>query len=108
MTPAWIADNWTGVILQPEPLAEQDQDAWLVARVAPALGRCSITDAAAKACPFGPHLDGYVTVTGHFNDAAATTCKSVAFAPELDPGPSKSQMVARCRAQFVVTRIAPG
>lgn len=108
MTPTWIADNWTGAILQPGPLADQDQDAWLIVRVPPSLGRCSITEVTATDCPFGAHLEGYVTVTGHFDDPVATKCKSVAFSPELDPGPSKSKMVARCRTQFVVSAIKPG
>lgn len=108
MTPAWIADNWTGAILQPRPLADQDQDAWLIVRVPPSLGRCAITEVTATDCPFGSHLEGYVTVTGHFDDPVATKCKSVAFSPELDPGPSKSKMVARCRTQFVLSAIKPG
>ncbi len=108
MTPAWLADDWMGVILQPEPLTEQDQDAWLIARVPPSLGRCGITDEGAPACPFGPHLDGYVVVTGHFDDPAAATCKSTAWESGQDPGPSKAKMVARCRARFVVTRIEAG
>ncbi len=108
MTPAWLADDWTGVILQPGPLTEQDQDAWLVVRVAPSLGRCAITDEGDPACPFGPHLDGYVVVTGHFEDPAATTCKSAPWAAGQDPGPSKAKMVARCRARFVVTKVEAG
>jgi hypothetical protein len=108
MTPLWIADNWTGAIVQPEPLVEQDQNAWLIVRVPPKLGRCAITAVEAKECPFGAHLDDYVTITGHFDDPVATTCKSVAFSPELDPGPAKPEMVARCRAEFVVSAIDPG
>lgn len=109
MTPAWLADDWMGVILQPMPLAEQDQNAWLVVRVPPSLGRCSITDEAAPTCPFGPHLDGYVMVTGHFDDPAAATCKSAPWESGQDPGgPSKAKMVARCRARFVVTAVGAG
>ena len=108
MTPAWLADDWTGVILQPGPLAEQDQDAWLVVRVGPSLGHCAITYESDPACPFGPHLDGYVVVTGHFDDPAARTCKSARWAAGQDPGPSKANMVARCRARFVVTKVEAG
>lgn len=108
MTPAWLADDWMGAILQPKPLAEQDQNAWLIVRVPPPLGRCSITDEGAPACPFGPHLDGYVVVTGHFDDPAAATCKSAPWESGQEPGPSKAKMVARCRARFVVTGIEPG
>ncbi len=108
MTPAWLADDWMGAILQPKPLTEQDQDAWLIARVPPSLGRCAITDEGAPACPFGQHLDGYVAVTGHFDDPAAATCKSAPWESGQDPGPSKAKMVARCRARFVVTRIEAG
>jgi len=108
MTPAWLADDWMGAILQPEPLTDQDQNAWLVARVQPSLGRCSITDEGAPACPFGPHLEGYVVVTGHFDDPVAATCKSAPWESGQDPGPSKAKMVARCRTRFVVTGIEPG
>ena len=107
MTPRWLADPWTGVIVQPEPLADVDQDAWLVVRVRPALGACAITDVTAAACPFGALLEHRVTVTGHFDDPAAQTCRSHAFEMGGDPGPSKKQMIARCRAAFVVTAVAP-
>lgn len=108
MTPGWIADPWTGVILQPAPLAQVDQSTWFVVRVSPALGKCSVTDIQAAHCPFGTYLDKYVTVTGHFNDGAAPSCKSAALPGQTDPGPSKSKMVARCRREFVVTAIAAG
>lgn len=108
MTPSWIADPWVGVILQPAPLAQVDQSAWFVVRVTPALGKCRVTDEQAAHCPFGTYLDAYVTVTGHFNDAAASTCKSVPLAGQTDPGPSKAKMVSRCGKEFVVTAIAAG
>jgi len=106
MTPSWIADPWTGAILQPAPPV--DQSAWFVVRVTPALGKCRVTDEGAAHCPFATYLDAYATVTGHFNDAAASTCKSVPLAGQTDPGPSKSKMVSRCRKEFVVTAIAAG
>ena len=72
MTPAWIADNWTGAILQPEPLADQDQDAWLIVRVAPALGPMRDHGRRARrTVRSAPTSTGYVTVTGHFDDPAA-------------------------------------
>jgi hypothetical protein len=108
MTPAWIADPWTGVILQPAPLAQADQSAWFVVRVAPVLGKCRVTDIQAAHCPFGPYLDTYVTVTGHFNDPVGKTCQSAPLPGGTDPGPSKSTMAARCRREFVVTAIAAG
>jgi hypothetical protein len=107
-TPTWIADPWTGVILQPAPLPDVDQTAWLVVRVAPALGTCSITAIRDAACPFGAHLDGYVTLTGHFDDAAAQQCRSRAFVAGQPSGPTKTAMIARCRNEFVVTAIAAG
>ncbi len=107
MTPAWLADDWMGAILQPKALAEVDDKAWFIVRVAPALGRCAITDAGATDCPFGSHLGDYVRVTGHFDDPAAGTCRSAAWEQGQDPGPSKTKMIARCRARFVVTKIAP-
>jgi hypothetical protein len=108
MTPSWIADPWTGVIVQPMELAETDQSAWFVVRVAPALGKCQITDVQASGCPFGQYLDAYVSLTGHFDDATASRCKSEAFAGGTDPGPSTAKMVARCQREFVVTQLGPG
>ncbi len=107
MTPHWLADPWWGVILQPEPSPEVDQNAWLIVRVPPSLGSCTITDIRAADCPFGAHLAGHVTITGHFDDPVARTCQSRPFEAGGDPGPSKKQMIARCRAAFVVTALKP-
>jgi hypothetical protein len=107
MTPHWLADPWWGVILQPQPTPEVDQNAWLIVRVPPSLGNCTITDIRASNCPFGAHLAGHVTITGHFDDPVARTCQSRPFDAGGDPGPSKKQMIARCRAAFVVTAIVP-
>lgn len=107
MTPRWIADPWTGVLLQPGPLPQQDQDAWLIVRVPPTLGSCDITYVQSPRCPFGAHLDGYLTVTGHFDEPVAATCRSRPFQAGGDPGPSKARMIARCRREFVVSAIAP-
>jgi hypothetical protein len=108
MTPAWIADPFTGVIVQPGPLAEQDQDAWLIVRIRPALGTCAVTGIEQPGCPLGRFLDEYVTLSGHFDDSSAAQCRSRAWTPGDPAGPSRSTMVATCRRQFVVTAIAPG
>jgi len=104
-TPHWLADPWWGVILQPGPTPETDQNAWLIVRLAPSLGDCRITDIRATTCPFGSKIEQFVQVTGHFDDPAAPTCQSKPATAGGPAGPSKSQMVARCRSAFVVTEI---
>ena len=96
------------MIVQPEPLQDVDQHAWFVVRVAPSLGACGITAVRDAGCPFGSHLDGYLTLTGHFDDPAATQCRSRAFVAGEPSGPGKTVMIARCRREFVVTAIAAG
>jgi hypothetical protein len=107
LTPRWIADAWSGVIVQPKRLSKVNQDAWLIVRVRPSLGACTITDVEAAPCPFGGLVEKYVTLTGHFDDPVAQTCRSRAWDTGGDPGPSKKQMIASCRAAFVVTAVKP-
>lgn len=107
MTPGWIANPFTGTLLQPAGSTAPDQSAWWVVRVSLAIGKCRITSEP-EPCPFTPYLGKDVTVTGHFNDPAAEKCASVPLANGTDPGPAKSQMVARCKKEFVVTAIAAG
>ena len=75
-----------------------------------------VTEVTATDCPFGSHLEGYVIVTGHFDDPVATKCKSVAFSPELDQGrpsrrwslgagPSRARRRAERRASVAVRRV---
>lgn len=107
MTPPWIANPFTGVIVQPAA-GNPDQSAWFVMRVAPGLGKCRVTAQESAKCPFAAYVDTFVTVTGHFKDPAAKTCSSAPLSGETNPGPSKSKMVANCKREFVVTVIAAG
>jgi hypothetical protein len=50
-------------------------------------------------------LDGAVTVTGHFDDPAAATCRHTAWAESLGPAPPLAEVIAGCRSRFVITQI---
>ena len=53
-------------------------------------------------------LDGrWVTVTGHFDDAAARTCAVTEGNPGDPAVPTQEQAVDICRSSFVLTAVAP-
>jgi hypothetical protein len=105
--PRWLADSWTGVILQAGPQVDSAGSDWFPVKVAPALGSCFVTDESAKGCPFAPYLGTYVAVAGHFDDPAATTCRAQAATPGGWAGPPRAEMIRQCRGEFVVTVLGP-
>ena len=94
--PAWLGD-WAGLDvvlwLKPRPQAGCSTDTdcqWLFLHA---------HDATALA--LAP--DRWVTVTGHFDDPVATTCRATGTGP--DAVPSDAEAAVQCREHFVVTGI---
>jgi hypothetical protein len=52
----------------------------------------------------GSPVDGQYTVVGHFDDPAASECKSAGFDGEA---PDPAETVLKCRMMFVVTEVTP-
>ncbi len=108
--PRWLADALnTGVVLAESATAADDATGWLVARVPPDLSpagdaACDGSAVDPDTCPFAPYVGGYVTVTGHYDDAESLTCREVPGpgGPLLDP----AALVESCREQLVVTAVS--
>jgi hypothetical protein len=107
--PRWL-DPWAGGLLQAtgdisSPNSGYGSGPFLSVAVPPALGICSSLYEEDPACPLAPHLNGWVRVSGHYDDPAALTCR-IAGTSYRNP-PSRSDTVAACRARFVLSAIGP-
>jgi hypothetical protein len=93
LRPEWLADPYAGHIMRLSPIASADWSWFEVVR-APSLR-------------YPASWEGHwVTVTGHFDDPAATDCREI-----LNPDTEvwyggRNQLVRDCRGRFVVTRMA--
>jgi hypothetical protein len=106
--PAWL-DPWAGGFLQATgdlsgPAPGYGQGPFLGVAVPPALGACHVTYEEDPACPLAPHLNGWVRVSGHYDDPAALTCRVASTWPASIP---RADTVAACRARFVLSAIGP-
>ena len=106
--PTWL-DPWAGGLLQATgdlsgPAHGYGQGPFLGVAVPPALGACGVTYEEDPACPLAPHLNGWVRVSGHYDDPAALTCRVASTWPVPIP---RADTVAACRARFVLSAIGP-
>jgi hypothetical protein len=60
-------------------------------------------DPSVSVSPYGPFAQ--VRVTGHFDDAAAQTCRETQLAGGAESLAPAAETVARCRATFVITEL---
>jgi hypothetical protein len=91
--PAWLAQPSADRVLRLSPIDDGDWS-WLEAILDPSLR-------------YRPGWEGHwVTVTGHFDDPAAATCR---MEPRLEEElwyPGHAQVVRDCRGRFVVTSVS--
>ena len=107
--PGWFFTGWwvqpTDEVFDPK-FPEYGVGPWFPIAIPPTVGDCWTGDwTKATACPFSTHLGKWVTVTGHFDDAAAKDCKVLEKLP--GPAPTAKQMVEICRSIFVLESVAP-
>lgn len=56
---------------------------------------------------FRHQLGGAVSVTGHFDDPAAQTCRYAIWSVPSESPPPSEEVVLRCRSTFVITAMEP-
>jgi hypothetical protein len=103
--PAWLAGTLQFAILA--SAREETKTAWLAAYLSPSLGSCVGTQVAA-ACVLHPYVGRWLTVTGHFNDPASSTCTGTPR-PGMDPTPppiTPAEAEVTCRTHFVLDTFA--
>jgi hypothetical protein len=106
VTPDWLDGSCNFTFLQRE---EREDDAFegLQVFLSPELSACIGFNG--DDCPFTALKGSWVSVQGHLDDPAASTCEAVPsdLVPAPDDPPDPDAVIFGCRLAFVVTAISP-
>jgi hypothetical protein len=103
--PSWLYGNYAGALLAIGRGYDAMQSASLQVYPTPEMGACPSTQDEAG-CALNPYLQKWVTVVGHYNDPASSTCVATGVDASVPPRPA-SESELTCLRHFVLDSLAP-
>ena len=106
--PAWLYGTAAGTVLASGRGVDSPYgDTTITVYSPPSLGPCDLSGAP-SGCAFAPYIESWVTVVGHYNDPASSTCSATPTDVEPTPPAIPAQeSELTCLRRFVVDSVAP-